>query len=75
MKAFLKKMLTETSMAVWGKRDSRASPGLIKMITEHVIWIYITLMASGTGGCDANGLSLVMLVLSRMTNGYATLSL
>ena len=58
------------------KPDSRAPPGLIKMITEHADWIDITLMASGTGGCVANGLSmsLVMLVLSRMTNGYASLS-
>ncbi|PWA77674.1 P-glycoprotein 16 [Artemisia annua] len=58
------------------KPDSRAPPGLIKMITEHADWIDITLMLFGTGGCVANGLSmsLVMLVVSRMTNGYASFS-
>nr|GFA23721.1 DnaJ homolog subfamily C member 7-like [Tanacetum cinerariifolium] len=58
------------------KPDSRAPSMLLKMITEHVDRIYMILMALGSRGCVANGLSmsLVMLVLSRMTNGYASLS-
>nr|GEU38382.1 putative multidrug resistance protein [Tanacetum cinerariifolium] len=58
------------------KPDSRAPSVLLKMITEHVDRIDMILMALRSEGCVANGLSLslVMLVLSRMTNGYASLS-
>lgn len=53
-----------------------APPGLLQMITEHADWVDIVLMALGTAGCIANGLSmsLIVLVLSRMYNDYASLS-
>ncbi|KAJ0527800.1 putative Type 1 protein exporter [Helianthus annuus] len=51
-------------------------PGLLAIITEHADWIDMILMVLGTAGCIANGLSmsLIMLVLSRMYNDYASLA-
>ncbi|MFS7971650.1 putative Type I protein exporter [Helianthus anomalus] len=51
-------------------------PGLLAIITEHADWIDMVLMVLGTAGCIANGLSmsLIMLVLSRMYNDYASLA-
>ncbi|KAI3785821.1 hypothetical protein L1987_44947 [Smallanthus sonchifolius] len=51
-------------------------PGLLEMVTEHADRIDMVLMALGTAGCIVNGLSmsLIMLVLSRMYNDYASLA-
>ncbi|KAD4889046.1 hypothetical protein R6Q59_034064 [Mikania micrantha] len=53
-----------------------APPGLFEMVTEHADRIDMVLMVLGTAGCIANGLSmsLIMLVLSRMYNDYASLA-
>ena len=54
----------------------RMPPGLLRTIAKHADWTDIVLMALGTAGCIANGLSmsLIMLVLSRMTNSYASMA-
>ncbi|XP_024969810.1 putative multidrug resistance protein [Cynara cardunculus var. scolymus] len=54
----------------------RMPPGLLGTIAEHADWVDIVLMTLGTAGCIANGLSmsLIMLVLSRMTNSYASMA-
>lgn len=56
--------------------SSQKNVGLLGMISEHADWIDMILMVVGTAGCIANGLSisLIVLVLSRMSNGYASLS-
>ncbi|KAJ9568085.1 hypothetical protein OSB04_004051 [Centaurea solstitialis] len=54
----------------------RTPPGFLRTVAQHADRIDIVLMALGTAGCIANGLSmsLIMLVLSRMTNSYASMA-
>lgn len=59
-----------------GEREKVPPPGLIWMLFQHADWKDVVLMALGTGGCFVDGLSVsvMMLVLSHLMNGYASVS-
>ncbi|KAI3684463.1 hypothetical protein L6452_33687 [Arctium lappa] len=56
--------------------NEKAPTGLLRMLFQHADWRDVVLMALGTSGCFIDGLSVsaMMLVLSRLMNGYASVS-
>lgn len=56
-----------------GSGNPRRAPGSLRMVLKHSDRIDMFLMALGTIGCVADGLTMtaIMLVLSRLMNGYA----
>ncbi|KAJ9559878.1 hypothetical protein OSB04_005038 [Centaurea solstitialis] len=56
--------------------DEKPPRGLLRMLFQHADWKDVVLMGLGTCGCFIDGLSVsaMMLVLSRLMNGYASVS-
>ncbi|KAL8226015.1 hypothetical protein R6Q57_018572 [Mikania cordata] len=58
------------------KEKEKVAHGLIWMVFQHADWNDIVLMGLGTCGCFVDGLSVsvMMLVMSHLMNGYASVS-
>ncbi|KAK1427694.1 hypothetical protein QVD17_16387 [Tagetes erecta] len=58
------------------RENDKASRGLIWLVFRHADWNDMVLMVLGMCGCFVDGLSVsaMMLVLSRLMNGYASVS-
>ncbi|CAK9144596.1 unnamed protein product [Ilex paraguariensis] len=57
-----------------GSGNPRRPRGSLRTVLKHSDWLDMLLMAVGTIGCVADGLSMsvIMLVLSQLMNGYAS---